>query len=81
MRNRLYAKLTENGIRRLYHVPENYNGTKEDYAVENGYKLLIETPAPQEGNWEPEWFETEDQITCNWIETEPLLENITEIET
>lgn len=46
-----------------------------------GYKLLIETPAPQEGNWEPEWFETEDQITCNWIETEPLLENITEIET
>lgn len=66
-----YAQLTEHGVRRLYHVPKGYNGTKEDYAAENGFKPLIETPMPEEGYWAPEWRETEEEIVLEWMETEP----------
>lgn len=65
-----YAQLTEHGVRRLYHVPKDYNGTKEEYAVEFGWKPLVETPAPEEGYWAPEWRETEDEIVLEWVETE-----------
>jgi hypothetical protein len=72
-----YAKMTEHGIRKLYHVPEDYIGTKYEYAVENGFKQLVEPPMPVEGYWTPEWTETDTQLICNWVETEePKLETL-----
>ena len=38
-----YAKMTDTGVHRLYHVPANYEGSLEDYAIQCGYKQLIET--------------------------------------
>lgn len=69
-----WGKLTEHGLRRLYHAPANYKGELYDYAVENGYKPIIEEPAPEEGYWTPQWRETEDEIVLDWIETEPPME-------
>ena len=71
-----YAKLTEHGIRRLYHVPKGYTGTKDEYAAANGFKELVEPPMPLEGYWRPEWRETETQLICDWVETEPPTEEI-----
>lgn len=73
-RPRMYAKLSEHGLRRLYHVPKGYNGTTEDYASENGFKILVETPMPEEGNWTPLWKDREDCIELEWVETEPPME-------
>lgn len=70
LRNYMYAKMTEHGIRRLYHVPINYSGTKEDYASESGFKQLVELPRPEEGNWIPNWIETDTELICDWIEIE-----------
>ena len=71
-----YAQLTEHGVRRLYKVPSGYNGTKEEYAMEHGFKPLIETPEPEEGYWSPQWRETEEEIVLDWEETEaPAKEN------
>ena len=78
LRDRMYAQCTEHGIRRLYHVPEGYNGSKEEYAEENGFKLLIETPMPEEGYWEPVWHDREDCIELEWVEIEPPTEEVTE---
>lgn len=75
LRNRMYAQMTEHGIRRLYRVPEGYS-SKEEYAAENGFKELIELPMPEEGYWVPEWRETETQLICDWVETEPPVEEI-----
>lgn len=71
---RMYAQKTEHGIRRLYHVPKGYNGTPEEYAAENGFKVLVETPQPEEGYWAPVWHEREDCIELEWVETEPPAE-------
>ena len=70
-----YAQLTEHGVRRLYKVPAGYNGTKEEYAAEHGFKPLVETPQPEEGYWTPRWTETEDEIVLEWVETEPPAED------
>lgn len=70
LRNRMYAQYTEHGIRRLYHVPKGYNGGKEEYAAEHGFKLLVETPMPEEGYWQPVWHDREDCIELEWVETE-----------
>lgn len=70
LRNRMYAKMTEHGIHRLYHAPINYSGTKEEYASENGFKQLVELPRPEEGNWIPDWRETDTELICDWIEIE-----------
>ena len=70
-RPRMYAQMTPHGIRRLYHVPRGYNGTPEEYAEANGFKILVETPQPEEGYWAPVWRETEDCIELEWIEAEP----------
>lgn len=69
-----YAQATAHGIRRLYHVPRGYNGTREEYAAEHGYKVLVETPEPEEGYWSPVWHETEEEIVLEWVETEPPAE-------
>ena len=70
-----YAQLTESGVRRLYRVPSGYNGTKEEYAAEHGFKPLVETPMPEEGYWVPQWRETEEEIVLDWVETEPPTED------
>lgn len=73
-----YAQLTEHGVRRLYRVPAGYNGTKDEYAMEHGFKPLVESEKPEEGYWMPRWTETEDEIVLEWIETEaPEQEEIT----
>lgn len=73
-----YAQMTANGIRRLYHVPKGYNGTKEEYAAENGFKPLIETPQPEEGYWASHWKETEEEIILEWVEADPPTESLEE---
>lgn len=73
---KFYAKLTEHGIRRLYHVPKGCTMTKHEYAAANGFKELVEPPMPLEGYWMPEWRETETQLICDWVETEPPTEEV-----
>ena len=76
-----WGKLTEHGLRRLYHAPANYKGELYDYAVENGYKPIVETEQPEEGYWAPRWTETEDEIILEWVEAEPPMdEPLTETE-
>lgn len=70
-----YAQLTEHGVRRLYRVPRGYNGTKEEYAVEHGFKPLVETEQPEGGYWAPVWRETAEEIVLDWVETEPPAED------
>lgn len=78
LRNRMYAQMTECGIRRLYHVPEGCEMSKEEYADKYGFKLLVETPAPEEGYWTPVWHDRVDYIELEWVETAPPDELITE---
>lgn len=68
-----YAKMTNTGVRRLYHVPVGYEGSIEEYASENGFKLLNETESPnEEGKYYAfRWVETDTEITTEWYETEP----------
>lgn len=71
---KFYAKRTEHGIRRLYHVPKGCTMSKDEYAAKNGFKEILEPPMPQEGYWVPQWRETETQLICEWVETEPPTE-------
>lgn len=73
---KFYAQLTEHGVRRLYHVPKGYTSTMDEYAAANGFKELVEPPMPSEGYWMPEWRETETQLICDWVETEPPAEEV-----
>lgn len=70
-----WGKLTEHGLRRLYHAPKNYKGELYDYALENGFKPIVEPEMPLEGYWVPEWRETETQVILDWIETDPPSED------
>lgn len=78
MNDKIYVKKTKHGIRRLYHVPVNYKGTKDDYANENGFKELVELPMPMEGTWDPVWTETDTQLICSWTEVENFSTNLFE---
>ena len=71
LENKLYGKKSEYGIQKLYKTPDNYSGTIEDYVSEYGFKEIVEPPKPEEGYWMPEWTETDTQIVCEWIESEP----------
>lgn len=71
---KFYAKRTEHGIRRLYHVPEGCTMSKDEYAAKNGFKEILEPPMPLKGYWVPQWKETETQLICEWVETEPPTE-------
>lgn len=62
-----YAQLTDHGVRRLYHVPKGCSLTVDEYAAQNGFKLLVETPAPLEGYGKPSWRETETQVILDWV--------------
>lgn len=71
LRNRNYAQLTEHGLRRLYHVPAGCDLNKDVYAAQNGFKILVDTPKPEEGYWKPVWVEKEYSIELEWVETDP----------
>lgn len=71
-----WGKLTERGLKRLYHVPEGYTGDPYDYAIEHGFKHIVETEKPSEGYWTPRWTETDDEIVLVWDEAEPPVEDI-----
>lgn len=75
-----YAKMTDTGVRRLYHTPKGYEGTLEDYAIENGYKHLIETESPnEEGKYYSfKWVETDDVLMTEWFEVDPPQEEFIE---
>jgi hypothetical protein len=75
-----YAKMTDTGIRRLYHVPADYEGSLEDYAMQCGYKQLIETESPnEEGKYYSfRWVETDDTLTTEWFEVDPPQEEFIE---
>ena len=78
-----YAIQTPTGIRKLYHVPENYDGSIEDYAKENNYKRLVEPECPNEEGkfYESKWKETDEELILEWVEVEPpVLEEQTPIE-
>lgn len=66
-----WGQLTEYGLRRLYHAPAGWRGELIDYALENGFKRIVETEQPADGHWTPQWTETYDKIVLEWIETEP----------
>lgn len=75
-----YAKMTDTGIRRLYHTPIGYEGSLEEYAIENCYKRLIETESPnEEGKYYSfNWVETDDTLTTEWFEVDSPQEEIIE---
>lgn len=70
--DKFYAKMTEHGIQRLYKTPDDYSGTKDDYASEYGFKEIVEPPMPTDGHWSPQWIETDTQLICNWVEVEEM---------
>lgn len=63
-----FAQITPTGVRKLYHLPYDYEGTLEEYVEAEGYKPLIENERPEEGNWAPVWEETEDAVVLTWSE-------------
>ena len=71
-----YAKMTKHGVQKLYHLPEGYEGSEDEYAQENGFKLLTENKRPEEGSWRPEWVETDNELILNWIEVEEEMTNV-----
>lgn len=75
-----YAKMTDTGVRRLYHVPVGYEGSIEEYASENGFKLLNETESPNEEgkHYSFKWVETDDTLTTEWFEIDPPQEEFIE---
>ena len=70
-----WGKLTENGLRRLYHVPEGYEGDALQFAAENGFCPIVEEEQPEEGWWAPKWEENAGVIYLRWVETAPPEEN------
>ena len=70
-----WAKMTDTGVHKIYHTPIGYEGSIEEYAVENGYKSLIETESPnEEGKYYSfKWVETDDTLTTEWFEVDPPL--------
>lgn len=72
----VYGKMTEYGIRRLYKVPAGETMSRDDYAIVNGYKEIVEPPMPTEGYWVSQWKETDTQLILEWIETEAPTEEL-----
>lgn len=75
-----WGKLTPTGLRRLYHTPANYEGELYDYALEHGYKHIVETEKPEVGYWVPVWHDREEIIELEWVETEPPVDELLNIE-
>lgn len=68
-----WAIITTTGIRKLYCLPDSYNGTLEDYVRINGFKKLIESECPNEEgkDYYIKWRETDTEIISEWIEYDP----------
>lgn len=75
-----WAKITDTGVHKIYHTPIGYEGSLEEYAIENGYKQLIETESPnEEGKYYSfKWVETDDTLTTEWFEIDPPQEEFFE---
>ena len=73
-----WAKMTDTGVHKIYHTPIGYEGSIEEYAIENGYKRLIETESSnEEGKYYAfRWVETDDALTTEWFEVDPPQEII-----
>lgn len=72
------AQYIDTGVHKIYHTPIGYEGSFEEYAIENGYKRLIETESPnEEGKYYAfRWVETDDALTTEWFEIDPPQEII-----
>lgn len=68
-----YAKMTERGIQRLYHLPTDYKGTFEDYIIQNNFKKIIEIECPNEEGkyYGSRWVETDTELIVEWFEIDP----------
>ena len=66
-----WGKLTPTGLRRLYHVPEGYEGDILQYAAEHEFCPIEEEEPPAEGYWAPKWEEVAGVIYLRWVETAP----------
>lgn len=66
-----WGKLTPTGLRRLYHVPDGYQGDILQYAAEHGFCPIVEEEQPAEGYWAPRWEEIGGMIYLSWVETAP----------
>lgn len=75
-----WAKMTDTGVHKIYHTPIDYEGSLEDYAIENGYKRLIETESPNEEGkyYSLKWVETDDTLATEWFEVDPSQEEFFE---
>lgn len=75
-----WAKMTDTGVHKIYHAPIGYKGSLKEYAIENGYKRLIETESPnEEGKYYSfRWVETDDTLTTEWFEVDPPQEEFFE---
>lgn len=66
-----YGRMTEHGIQKLYHLPEDYEGEAEDFIEENNFKELVYTEKPNDGkNYIFHWKETDTQLIVVWAEAE-----------
>ena len=66
-----YGRMTEHGIQKLYHLPEDYEGEAEDFIKENNFKELVYTEKPNDGkNYIFHWKETDTQLIVVWAEAE-----------
>lgn len=75
-----YAKMTERGIQKLYHLPTDYKGTFEDYITQNNFKKIIETECPNEEGkyYGSRWVETDTELIVEWFEVDPPQEEFFE---
>lgn len=75
-----YAKMTERGIQKLYHLPTDYKGTFEDYITQNNFKKIIETECPNEEGkyYGSRWVETDTELIVEWFEIDPPQEEFFE---
>lgn len=75
-----YAKMTERGVQKLYHLPTDYKGTFEDYITQNNFKKIIETECPNEEGkyYGSRWVETDTELIVEWFEIDPPQEEFFE---
>ncbi|MBO5827132.1 MAG: hypothetical protein J6R59_01440 [Paludibacteraceae bacterium] len=75
-----WAKMTDTGVHKIYHTPIGYEGSLEEYAIENNYKRLVETESPnEEGKYYSfRWVETDDTLMTEWFEIDPPQEEFFE---
>ncbi len=71
--NAIYARITESGVRYCQRIPHVSNASASllaEYAGSLGYKRMLESPCPQEGDWQAVYKEEEDFIRQIWVRVE-----------